>query len=54
MKKDNTRRVINYNKLANAAIMLRDISAAARYLCKIHELEAEDKVGIGSYRMRDI
>ena len=54
MKKDTTKRIINYNRLANAAITLRDISAAARYLCKLHELEAEDNVEIGSYRMRNI
>lgn len=54
MKKDIVEKIIRYNRNANMAIATRDIRAAGHFLLKLHKLEIRDKVGIGSYRVRNI
>lgn len=47
-------KIMKFNQMANKAIAVKNYGAAAHYLCKLHRLEARDKVGIGAYRVRGI
>lgn len=47
-------KIIRYNRLANAAIYTKKYRTAAKYLCKLHELEHKDKAELGAYRLRGV
>lgn len=48
------RRIITLNKFANEALANKDIERAAKMLQKIHKVEVQDRVALGSYRYKDI
>lgn len=50
---NNIGKIIAFNKRINAAIEDRRIGDACRWMLRLHKLESKDKVGIGSYRLRD-
>ena len=47
-------KIVSYNRVANAAIEAKNYNTAKQYLCKLHKLEAKDRVPIGSYRLKAV
>ncbi len=48
-----TYKIIHYNKMINRSIADKRFDVSVRYMLMLHKLERKDRVGIGSYRLRN-